>query len=322
MSLFLTIAVCLVASFIFSGLESALLSFSPVRLHHLTKEGKPRARHLEKLLLRRQPLLISILILNAAVNLVAFALLTHLSVDAFGRWGYPAAFLLALPVYLVGVELLPKSLFKNFACEKLLRYLPLLSLINVTIRPLVSFPNALLAMLRRDPRRDTPDPRGGSRNEFHLLTDLLEREGTFDQEKKQMIHQILNFQHLPVSKVMVPLSRVTAVPLEMPVSSVLDLARETRFFQFPVLSPNGDLVGLVDVAELLSSSVHKGVVRDYLRQWVHAAPTDHAIDVLRRLRSAGLRVALVRETKGQPLGLVAIDDMVPICWSCQPHQVT
>jgi CBS domain containing-hemolysin-like protein len=319
MSLFLTITTCLAASFILSGLESALLSFSPVRLHHLAKEGQPKALHLERLLARRQQLLVSILILNAAINLVAFALLTHLSVDSFGRWGYPAAFLVALPVYLVWIELLPKSLFKNFPCNALLRYLPLLSLINMTVRPLISGPLALLRLCWGNSSKRKGTPGSGARDEFRLLTDILEREGTFERGEKQMIHQVLDFQRLPVSKVMLPLSRVTAVPLDMPITSVLDLARETQFFQFPAISPQGDLIGLIDVAELLNGDVRSGVVRDYLRKWVHASPSDRAIDVLRQLRSAGLRVAVVHETKGHPLGIVAIDDMIPHLLQLSPQ---
>lgn len=322
MSLILPIIACLAASFIFSGLESALLSFSPVRLHHLAKEGQPKARHLERLLARRQQLLISILILNTAINLVAFALLTHLSVDTFGRWGYPAAFLVALPVYLVWIELLPKSLFKNFPCDALLRYLPLLSLVNMTVRPVIAAPPTLLRLCCGSSGERKAAPGNGARDEFRLLTDILEREGTFERGEKQMIHQILDFQHLPVSKVMLPLSRVTAVPLEMPITSVLDLARETQFFQFPAISPKGDLIGLIDVAELLNGNVRRGVVRNYLRKLVHASPSDRAIDVLRRLRSAGLRVAVVHQAKGHPLGIVAIDDMIPHLLKLSPQTQT
>ena len=110
---------------------------------------------------------------------------------------------------------------------------------------------------------------------------------------------------------MLPLSRVTAVPLEMPISSVLNLARETNFSQFPVISPKGDLIGLVDVLELLTAEASEGVVRNYLRKLIHTLPTDHAIDVMRHLRRAGLRVAAVHNDKGRPLGIVSVDDMIP-----------
>ena len=311
MPLSLTIIICLIASFVLSGLESALLSISRVQLRHQAKDGNRKARRLEKLLERRQQLLISILILNTATNLVAFALLTRLTVDTFGRWGYLAAFLLSLPVYLIWIELLPKSVFKNLSYKALLRFLPVLSAIDGITRPFIYLPHALLRLVSGKASKMSQSANGSARDEFRMLTEIMERDGAFRPGEKAMIHQVLDFQRLPVSEVMLPLSRVTAVPLEMPVTSVLDLARETNFSQFPVISPNGDLIGLVDVLELLNANASKGVVRNYLRKLIHASPTDRAIDVLWRLRRAGLRVAAVHNEKGRPLGIVSVDDMIP-----------
>ncbi len=311
MSLALTIIICLIASFILSGLESALLSISRVRLHHQVKEGNLRAQRLEKILQRRQQLLIAILIFNTTTNLAAFALLTHLTVDTFGNWGYLIAFLLSLPVYLIWIELLPKSIFKNLSYDTLLRFLPILSVIDGITRPIIFIPQALLRLATSKSRADDENSANSARDEFRMLTEILERDGVFRPGEKTMIHQVLDFQKLPISEVMLPLSRVTAVPLEMPIASVLNLARETNFSQFPVISPQGDLIGLVDILELLSANTSEGVVRNYLRKLVHAAPHDRAIDVLRRLRRSGLRVAAIHNEKGRPLGIVSVDDMIP-----------
>jgi len=311
MTLTLTIIVCLIASFILSGLESALLSISRVRLHHQVKEGNSKARRLEKLFERRQQLLISILILNTATNLVAFALLTRLTVDTFGRWGYLAAFLLSLPVYLIWIELLPKSIFKNLSYKALLRFLPILSVIDGFARPFIFTFGFLLRLVPGRSNNGNRNSANEALDEFRMLTEILERDGVFRPGEKTMIHQVLDFQRLSISEVMLPLSRVTAVPLEMPVTSVLDLARETNFSQFPVISPKGELIGLVDVLELLNADVSDGVVRNYLRKLVHTSPTDRAIDVLRRLRRTGLRVAAVHNDRGRPLGIVSVEDMIP-----------
>jgi len=311
MILSLTIIACLTASFVLSGMESALLSISRVRLRHKVKEGNDKALHLENLLERRQQILISILILNTATNLAAFALLTRLTVDAFGQWGYLAAFLLSLPVYLIWVELLPKSVFKNLSYNALLRFLPVLSLIDWFTRPFIFVLRTLLRFISGKSYQLNQNYARTSRDEFRMLTEILERDGVFRPGEKAMIHQVLDFQRLPISEIMLPLSRVTAVPLEMPITSILDLARETNFSQFPVISPKGDLIGLIDVLELLSADVTEGVARNYLRKLVHTSPADLAIDVLRRLRRSGLRVAAVHNDKGRPLGIVSVDDMIP-----------
>jgi len=307
----LTIIGCLIVSFVLSGLESALLSISRVRLHHQVKEGNDKAGRLEKLLRHRQQMLVCLLIFNTTTNLAAFALLTRVTVDTFGPWGYLAAFLLSLPVYLIWIELLPKSIFKNLSYNALLRFLPILTIIDLISRPFVYISHVFLRLFRRHAKNDSQASSESARDEFLMLTEILERDGVFRAGEKAMIHQVLNFQRLPISEMMLPLSRVTAVPLEMPISSVLNLARETNFSQFPVISPKGDLIGLVDVLELLTAEASEGVVRNYLRKLIHTLPTDHAIDVMRHLRRAGLRVAAVHNDKGRPLGIVSVDDMIP-----------
>lgn len=306
MILLLIISLCLLASFILSGLESALLSISPARLRHQVKEGERKASHLEKLLPRQQALLISILVINAAINLVAFALVTRLTVDAFGSWGYLVAFLISLPVYLIWIELLPKSLFKNLSTKALLRFLQLLLLIDILTRPFIYISRPILKLMSGKSNQSSH----AARDEFLRLTEILDREGVFESGEKKIIHQVLDFQTLPVSEVMLPLSRITAVPLEMPVSSVLDLARETDISQFPVISSKGDLIGIVDVLELLHSDITQGTVRNYLRKLVETSPDERSLDVLRRLRRAGLRIAVVHNEKKRPLGLVSVDDMI------------
>lgn len=69
-------------------------------------------------------------------------------------------------------------------------------------------------------------------------------------------------------------------------------------------------------------NIRSGVVKNYLRKLVHASPTDRSIDVPRRLRSAVLWVAVVHQENGRPLGIVAIDDMLPHLLKLSPQAQT
>ncbi len=312
MSLILSIIASLLLSFLLSGLESAILSVSPTRLRHAAKKGSRRARLLERLLLRRDQLLVCILLLNASANLIAFALITAETVRWLGLWGYLVAFVVSLPVYLVWVESLPKSIFKRAPIRLLSFFLPLLLLLHYTIRPLL----LLLAMpghwigSHLGGKQNPGTPKETSRAEFRALTEVMERDGTLDQRETSMIRGVLDFQRVRVGEVMLSLSQVTAVPQEMPIASVISLARQTAFDQFPVMAPNGDLVGIIDVMELLRNGSNSGTVQQYRRKLVRADPTEAAIAVIRRLRRASHRIAAVYSEKGRPIGIVSVSDMV------------
>ena len=304
---------CLLLSFLMSGLESAILSLSPARLRHAAKEGHRRAALVDRILGRKDQMMASILVINASANLVAFALVTAEAVEWLGGWGYLAAFVVSVPVYLFWSESLPKAAFKQAPIRLLIIFSPVLALIYVTIRPLL----ALLALPGRwlgsrfseSEGKATLAP-GETREEFRALTEILERKGTLDPREREMILGVLDFQQVCVGEVMLPLSKVTAVPQEMPISSLLVLARQTRFDQFPVMAPNGDLAGIVDVLELLRNSEIDGTVQDYRQELVRCRPGEQAIGVVRRLRRAGHQVAAVHNQRGRPIGIVSVVDMI------------
>jgi len=302
---------CLVLSFILSGLESAILSMSRARLRHAAKEGDRRAGRIERLLGDgRERLLIAILVINAAVNLAAFAILTNETVNWLGTWGYFAAFAVSLPVYLIWIELLPKSICLRFPIRTLSLFLPLLWSIRFTVQPVITLLAApakwIIARIFGAP----PAPPGSTREEFRALTGIFERQGTLDPAETRMIRSVLDFAKVRVGEVMMPLSKVTAVPREMPLASVVVLARKTDFDQFPVIGTTGDLVGLVDVLELLREAPTDGTVADYLRDLVRTLPGESAIGAVKRLRQAGHQLAAVYNPAGRPLGVVSVEDMV------------
>ena len=315
MEVLLTILACLGLSFVMSGLESAMLAYSPARLRHAAKEGRRRAGLLEKMLRKKETLLTSLLVTNASANLLGFALITAETVQAWGYWGYPAAFVLSVPVYLLWSESIPKALFKQEPLSILIVFTPVLVVVYVTIRPfvaLLAWPGRWIGTRFLKASSDEPsslEP-GETRAEFRALAEILERKGTLTTREREMIDGVLDFQQVRVNEVMLPLSRITAVPQEMPAEAVITLSRETRIDQFPVMAANGDLVGIVDVMDLLRESATTNPVSEYRSELVRCDPSDPAIRVVRRLRRAGHRVGAVFNPRGRPLGLVSVQDMV------------
>ena len=110
---------CLVISFVFSGIEAGLLSVNRVRLKHRLKHRDKAAITLNRLLGHPERLLVTVLLVTNLMNIFAATLATQQAVAYLGDAGYFAALVLFLPVYLIGLELLPKSLFRRFPYRSL-----------------------------------------------------------------------------------------------------------------------------------------------------------------------------------------------------------
>ena len=77
------LAVLIVLSAFFSGVETALISLGKLRITHLVKEKKRGAKAVEKLKEDMPRLLTTILIGNNLVNVGASALATAVAIDMF-----------------------------------------------------------------------------------------------------------------------------------------------------------------------------------------------------------------------------------------------
>src|SRR6266550_6748525 len=111
--IWLLVALCWIISFLFAGSEAGLLALDPVRLRHRAKSGDRGARRLQKMLEHPERLLITVLLATNAADIIALIILTRELVLTFGAIGYPLTILIALPVYLLLLGVLPKSLFRR-----------------------------------------------------------------------------------------------------------------------------------------------------------------------------------------------------------------
>ena len=121
MIVWFVILCCWIVSFFFNGIESGLLSIDPVRLRQNVKRRLPAALKLNRLLKHPERLLATVLLVTNAADIIALLLLTSQLVRWYGDVGFFFALLIALPVYLFLLSVLPKALFRRFPFRALAR---------------------------------------------------------------------------------------------------------------------------------------------------------------------------------------------------------
>ena len=75
--IWLAVAVCVLVSFIFSGVEAGILSVNRVRLKHHLKLGDRAARKLNRLLARPDRMLITVIVVTNLMNIFALTCTTQ-----------------------------------------------------------------------------------------------------------------------------------------------------------------------------------------------------------------------------------------------------
>jgi putative hemolysin len=316
--IWLVVAICLLISFVFSGIEAGILSVNRVRLAHYAKLRTPHAVHLSRLLEHPERLLVNVLIVTNLMNIFAVVLTTRQIVQNFeakfshGRFAWEAyllAFAICLPVYLFVFNLLPKAIFRRFPYRALALFSNVLRVSDVLLSP-------VLKVVERIAASSVPEGGGAARKlfvareEFKYFTIEGERVGTLTRLERDMIHNIVDFRSVTAQDVMIPMDQVRSIGEEASIEKLLALSREHDIDRFPVISRNGRITGLVNVFDVLLDRADYTNVGVYQRRIVAIRPEDLAYSVIRKLRAAHLTLAAVFDGNGKAVGIVSAEDLI------------
>ncbi|CAI8165370.1 MAG: Magnesium and cobalt efflux protein CorC [Prochlorococcus marinus str. MIT 9215] len=213
----LTLAVLVVivvaGSALCSGVEAALLTVNPVRVHELAARSQPiaGARRLDQLRKRLGRTLSVLVIANNGFNIFGSLMLGGYAAFIFEKRGISGV---ALPLFSVGLtilvillgEILPKSLGSRLAMPVALASAPVLHLMGIMMRPLVILLERLLPTISVESKISTDE------NEIRQLARLGSQQGQIEADEAAMIAKVFQLNDLTARDLMTP--RVAAPTLD------------------------------------------------------------------------------------------------------------
>lgn len=307
--IWLAVALCLLVSFVFSGIEAGILSVNRVRLAHREKTGDRAARKLNRLLRDPERLLVTVVVVTNLMNITAIILSVQELVRLFGSRGYWLTLALFLPISLFLIEVLPKSLFRRFPFRALALLAEPLRVADLLLSPMHFVGWRATRLLFRK----TENPKQKlfvAREDFKYLTIESERKGALTSTERAMIHDVIDFRAVKARDVMVPMERVRTIAASAGVEELLEQSKRVRFERWPVVSETGEVTGIAEIFEIALAGRRSGRVEELQRRIVRVGADEPAYAVLRKLRAARLSMAVVGERGRQPLGIVTSEDLI------------
>lgn len=223
LALALLVVLVIAGSALCSGVEAALLTVNPVRVHELAARSKPvrGARRLEQLRQRLGRTLSVLVIANNGFNIFGSLMLGGYAATVFSRRGIEGV---ALPLFSVGLtvlvillgEILPKALGSRLALPVALGSAPTLAVMAKLMLPLVLLLEQLLPAITAENEISTDE------EEIRLLARLGSQKGQIEADEAAMIAKVFQLNDLTARDLMTP--RVAAPTLEG--AAKLDRLRE------------------------------------------------------------------------------------------------
>jgi CBS domain containing-hemolysin-like protein len=133
-----------------------------------------------------------------------------------------------------------------------------------------------------------------------------------------MIANVFELSEYKVSELMVPLSEVTALPEDAPITEAAVEVADKQHSRMPIYrSRVDDVVGIVHVFDILQASTakeksDKRTVADLAHPPTYVPGTMKASDLLVQLQTEQQHLAIVVDEYGGAVGIVTIEDLLEI----------
>ncbi|MCD4750295.1 MAG: hemolysin family protein [Thermoanaerobaculales bacterium] len=305
----ITVALCLLGSSFFSASETALTSLPMTRLESLRTSTRSLTRAgLDRWAEAPQKFLITILVGNNLVNVVASALASRIAFRITGEGGLALAIGVMTLAILVFGEITPKTLAQNHAEWISLKVVPILFILDLVLTPVNTVLGLCTRLLSRSGRPELPV----TEQDLLLMLQLAHRHSQLPPDVRYMIESVLRFQQTIAREIMVPRPQIITLDRSWSLEETLDAVVKAGHSRFPLVDGSPDnILGLIHAKTLLDHEPQ--------RHWTGLAvpvlfiPETKALpDLLHELRTTGNHLAVVLDEFGGCAGIVTLEDAIEL----------
>src|SRR5450432_144953 len=313
-----SLILCLLLSFLLSGMEAGVFALNRLRVRRLARAGKPSAKLLQGFLENPEKFLWTILVGNTLANFLILGFLLAKIHEWFlgGRILVIAVFAAVVFFFYTFFDLLPKMLFRAHPNSLCLSTANIFRFLNFALSlPVLIVTNVSRTILKWTGGRAFTGRLFGNREEMRAV--MQESAQALTSDERVMIKRVLDLQNFSVGQLAIPAVKMVAVEKDTPVGDAMKLAREKNVSRLPVWETRDGrrrIAGLVAVNTLLFSTnldlQHPASA--------HMTPglfmeEDVKLEIaLRRMQRAGQRLAIVLARDGDEIGIVTLEDILKL----------
>ncbi|MCL4683709.1 hemolysin family protein [Myxococcota bacterium] len=310
----LVIVTCLFLSAFFSGSETALLR---VRTHDLEQDlahsHSPAPVAALSLLRSTSRLLVTILVGNNVVNLLAAALAASLAIRFVGKdAGVVLSTMIMTLLVLVFSEVLPKAFAARHPRQVVGVVALPLYLLHQLLRPVhLAFDRFVDPLVRRLGAGSEGEPMSSAEELLRLARSQAQAEAGVPTPAS-IIGGVARAAEMQTADIMVPRTEIFALPIETPPAELLEQLIAERYTRVPIYRDSIDnVLGIVHLKDLIETvRAGKESLQGILKPILRVPERKLILPLLADMQRAFAHVAVVKDAFGVTLGLVTQEDIL------------
>ncbi len=299
----------------FSASETAMMALNRYRLKHLVRQGHKKALKAQNLLKRPDRLLGVILLGNTFSNIFASALCTMVAAHFFKGPGILISMALLTVCILIFSEVMPKTVAALNPETIGFRLVVLLKILQLFLYPIVFIlnfiSNGLFKLLGINPQSKHNEAL--SPEEIRSL--VYDAKSKIQKRQHHMLLGVLGLEQATIADVLTPRSKIYAINLEDPLSSITEQIVNSPYSKIPVYRNDIDhIVGIISLKQAIRLMNQGPISLKSLESIIEAAyfvPEQLSLQkLLIHFQKKKERFALIVNEYGDIEGLATLEDIL------------
>lgn len=326
--LFVLVILILINAY-FAASEIAFISLNDAKIERKAKEGNRKAKQIEKMLKSPSKFLATIQIgitlagfLSSAFASDTFAdilapslnnIFPAISVEAFRGISIVIITIILSFFTLVFGELVPKRLAMKYYEKVAYASIGIIRFISIIASPFVKILTKSTNIISKIFGISENEEEIVTEEEIKMMIDEGEEKGTIEQEEKEMINNIFEFNDITVSEVMTHRTDIFAVDISSDIEEILKDLDDYKYSRVPVYNETIDNIeGILFVKDLLKYFRTKKPlkIKNMIREAYFVSENKPINELFKDLQKNKMQMAIVIDEYGGTAGLVTMEDLL------------
>ena len=328
MELVIIILLILLNAF-FAASEIAFISLNDAKIDKQAKEGSKKAKKIKDMLINPSKFLATIQIgitlsgfLSSSFSSETFAselapvlnnLVPQISLAAWNNIAIVVITIILSYFTLIFGELVPKRLAMRNSEKIAFATIGIIKTISVITAPFVKFLTFSTDIVSKIFGVSGNEEETVTEEEIRMMVDVGQEKGTIEQEEKNMINNIFEFNDKVASEIMRPRTEIFALDMNMTIAEVIEeLSEDLRYSRIPVYEEDIDNIkGIVYIKDMLLSNKSKSTkIKNLMKEAYYVSETRAVNELFAELRKNRKQIAIVIDEYGGTSGIVTMEDIL------------
>lgn len=313
----------------FAATEIAFISLNDAKVEKQAKDGNKKAKQIQKMLKNPSKFLATIQIgitlagfLSSAFASDTFAnilaptlnnIFPIISIEVFKKISIILITIILSFFTLVFGELVPKRLAMKYYEKIAYSTIGVIRVIAIITAPFVKILTIVTNFISKIFGISESEEEIVTEEEIKMMIDEGEEKGTIEEDEKEMIHNIFEFNDITVSEVMTHRIDVYAVDINSNIEDILKELGEYKYSRIPVYEEEiDDIKGILFIKDLIKyvNSKKSIKIKNIMREAYFVSENKPINELFKDLQKNKKQMAIVIDEYGGTAGVVTMEDLL------------